>query len=473
MMGLVASCDTTSGSKGSKLEQVLSQPEGAEPRDSQSKIGATEHPTIVAANGGAYSNPKLKKTLAKIARTLVAHSSNPDGRYRITVLNSPNVNAFALPGGYLYVTRGLLALANNSAEVAAVLAHEIAHVSANHGIERSKRLNSVKLADRVVMDVLTNDRAGKIALAANKINLAKFSRNQELQADALGIKMVGKAGYDAFAAARFLDSMDAYARYQSSLSQLDGEQDFLATHPSTPRRIELARRHARVFGKEGSGIRNREQYLAGVDGILFGDSAHEGYVRGNRFSHSGLGITFNAPSGFEMTNKADAVLISGPNQIAVRFDAVSQPRHVALKGYLASGWVNGLDEKSLTSSRINGHGAVSGRAAADGWVFDITLIRVGSQVYRFILAAPKSASNATAIAKQISGTFRKLTRIEQKNLRPLKLKIVEVGSADTIASLAARMQGVPRKLVLFRLLNHLEPGAGLKKGQVVKIVVKN
>ena len=97
------------------------------------------------------------------------------------MLNSPSVNAFALPGGYLYVTRGLLALANNSAEVAAVLAHEMAHVSANHGIERSRKLEAAKLADRVVLDVLSNDRAGKIALAANKINLAKFSQNQELQ----------------------------------------------------------------------------------------------------------------------------------------------------------------------------------------------------------------------------------------------------------------------------------------------------
>ena len=468
----VSSCSLLSGDKNSKLDQVLAPlPDGNSSASPEARIGANEHPKIVAANGGAYVDPKLNRTLEEIVATLTAHSKDGVKKYTVTILNSPSVNAFALPGGYLYVTRGLLALANDKAEVAAVLAHEMAHVSANHGIKRIKKLEAIKLADRVVLDVLSNDRAGKIALAANKINLATFSQNQELQSDALGIRMLGSAGFDPFAAARFLEAMNSYARYQNSLSSQNGEQDFLSTHPSTPKRIELAKRHARVFGRPGSGISNRGQYLRSIDGMLFGDSAQEGYVRGNQFAHAGLGITFKVPNGYEIDNKASAVVVSGPNQIAIRFDGVSQPRAVKLTDYLHSGWVIGLKDNNTITATTNGLETVYGEAEADGWIFNITLIRVGGQIYRFILAAPKSAKNSAAIAKQVSQTFRKLSRTEKKGLRPLRLKVIRVGPGASIANIATRMRGVQRRLDLFRLLNRLQPGERAKPGTRVKIVV--
>ncbi len=471
-LGTVSSCSIVSGDKNSKLDQVLTplsnENSSASPED---RIGANEHPKIVAANGGAYIDLKLNRMLSDVVATLTAHSKDGVKKYTVTILNSPSVNAFALPGGYLYVTRGLLALANDKAEVAAVLAHEMAHVSANHGVKRIKKLEAIKLADRVVLDVLSNDRAGKIALAANKINLATFSQNQELQSDALGIRMLGSAGFDPFAAARFLDAMNSYAQYQNSLSEKNGEQDFLSTHPSTPKRIELAKRHARVFGRPGSGISNRAQYLKTIDGMLFGDSAHEGYVRGNQFAHAGLGITFKVPGGYVIDNKASAIVVSGPNQIAIRFDGVSQPRDTNLAEYLHSGWVNGLKKSHTTTATVNGLKTVNGEAEADGWIFNITLIRVGPQVYRFILAAPKSAKNSAVIAKQVSQTFRTLSRAEKKGLRPLKLKVIRVGPGDSIARIATRMRGVQRRLDLFRLLNRLKPGERAKPGTRVKIVV--
>ncbi len=471
-LGAVSSCSLLSGDKNSKLDQILTPlPDENSSASPDSKIGAKEHPKIVAAHGGVYADPKLSRTLEEIVATLTAHSKDGIKKYTITILNSPSVNAFALPGGYLYVTRGLLALANDKAEVAAVLAHEMSHVSANHGIKRIKKLEAIKLADRVVLDVLSNDRAGKVALAANKINLATFSQNQELQSDALGIRMLGSAGFDPYAAARFLDAMNSYAQYQNSLSNKNGEQDFLSTHPSTPKRIELAKRHARVFGRPGSGISNRDQYLKSLDGMLFGDSALEGYVRGNRFAHAGLGITFKVPGGYKIDNKASAVVISGPNQIAVRFDGVSQPRDVKLTDYLHSGWVNGLKEEHTTTATVNGLKTAYGEAEADGWIFNITLIRVGLQVYRFILAAPKSAKNSAVLANQISQTFRTLSRAEKKGLRPLRLKVIRVGTGDTIANIATRMRGVQRRLDLFRLLNRLKPGERAKPGTWVKIVV--
>jgi predicted Zn-dependent protease len=141
-----------------------------------SRFGAEEHPRIIAAYGGIYHDAKLEQTLARIVGRVVAASDKPDQSYRITILNAPAINAFALPGGYLYVTRGLLALANDSSEVAAVLAHEMAHVTADHAVARQNKARTAMIVSRVVTDVLNDDDAGRLALASSQRSLASFSR---------------------------------------------------------------------------------------------------------------------------------------------------------------------------------------------------------------------------------------------------------------------------------------------------------
>ena len=177
--------------------QIVSEVQKNDPR---AQLGAREHPRIVASYGGEYKDAKTERLVARIVGALTTVSENPRQSYRITILNSPAINAFALPGGYLYVTRGLLALANDASEVAAVLSHEMAHVTANHGIERQKKEEAEVIASRVVAEVLSSNIAGKQALARGKLRLAAFSRNQELQADVIGVRMLGEAGYDALAA---------------------------------------------------------------------------------------------------------------------------------------------------------------------------------------------------------------------------------------------------------------------------------
>src|SRR5690606_12089091 len=178
-------------------------------------IAREQHPRILATYGGEYSDQKLERMVAKIVGQLILASDDPNQSYRVTILNSPNVNAFALPGGYLYVTRGLLALANDSAEVAAVLAHEMAHVTANHGLERQQKEAEEMLASQVVSEVLGGSQIAQAALVRGKLRMAQFSRNQELEADAIGIRTVGSSGLDPYAAARFLQSMAAYQDFRS------------------------------------------------------------------------------------------------------------------------------------------------------------------------------------------------------------------------------------------------------------------
>jgi predicted Zn-dependent protease len=434
------------------------------------ELARAQHPRILATYGGEYSDPKLERMVAKVVGNLTTVSANPTQTYRITILNSPNVNAFALPGGYLYITRGLLALANDSAELAAVIAHEMGHVTANHGLQRQRLEAEEGLASKVVSDVLGDSQSAKVALIKGKLKLAQFSRNQELEADAIGIKSIGEAGYDPYAAARFLQSMSAYTDFRSVSGAHDASLDFLATHPNTPQRIELAQRLARQFGPPGVGRRDRDAYLAGINGLLYGDSPKEGYVRGDTFLHPRLGISFSVPNGFIIDNSAAAVTATGPGDMAVRFDGVAIDKNVALTDYIRSGWVAGLDEASVRPETINGNEAASARASADGWRFDVTVIRANGQVYRLLTAAPASSSALDGVAHSVSGSFRVLSAAEKAALKPLHIRIVTVQPGQTMGTLSAQMVGVGRKLDLFRVLNALAPGATVSAGEKVKIV---
>jgi predicted Zn-dependent protease len=454
--------------KPSSTPQIVEQVQKNDPR---AQMGAREHPRIVASYGGEYHDAKTERLVARITGALTAVSENPNQSYRITILNSPAINAFALPGGYLYVTRGLLALANDASEVAAVLSHEMAHVTANHGIERQKREEAEVIASRVVAEVLSSDLAGKQALARGKLRLAAFSRQQELQADVIGVRMLGEAGYDPYAAARFLDSMAAYARFSSVDPDTDQSLDFLSSHPNAPQRVELARQHARAFGQEGTvGDRGRDYYLTGIDGLLYGDSPEEGYVRNETFMHAGLGIRFDVPEGFRIDNKVEAVLATGPDETAIRFDGVQAPDDGSLSNYLTSGWVAGLLPDTVRETAVNDMPAATARASAERWEFDVTVVRVDKQIFRFLTAVPKGNTTLEATANTLRASFRRMTPQEISQIKPLRVRIVTVGTNDTITTLAARMMGTERKLDLFKMINALPAGATLSPGQRVKII---
>nr|CAD6617823.1 metalloprotease [Pseudorhizobium flavum] len=452
----------------SENPQIVDEVQKNDPR---AQMGAREHPRIVASYGGEYHDAKTEKLVARIAGALTAVSENPSQSYRITILNSPAINAFALPGGYLYVTRGLLALANDASEVAAVLSHEMAHVTANHGIERQKREEAEVIASRVVAEVLSSDLAGKQALARGKLRLAAFSRQQELQADVIGVRMLGEAGYDPYAAPRFLDSMAAYARFSSVDPDSDQSLDFLSSHPNAPQRVDLARRHARAQGMEGTvGDRGRDYYLAGIDGLLFGDSPEEGFVRGQTFLHGSLGIRFEVPKDFQIDNKVDAVLATGPGETAIRFDGVDAGDTTSLTNYLTSGWVAGLKPETVRMASVNGLPAATARASAERWDFDVTVIRIDDQIFRFLTAVPKGSPALETVSTVLKSSFRKMTPQEIASLKPLRVRVVTAGSQDTLATMAARMMGTNRKLDLFRVINALPAGAAVSPGQRFKIV---
>ena len=460
-----------SGSGGDDKTRSRVTAETLGQRDKLRHIAESEHPTILATYGGEYHDAKLERAVAKIVGALTIVSDNPDQTYKITILDSPSINAFALPGGFLYVTRGLLALANDSAEVAAVISHEMAHVTANHGILRRQREAQAEIGSRVVSEVLGDTATARAAVIRGKLSLAQFSRNQELEADAIGIKHAGEAGFDPFAAPRFLESMGRFANFRTTSGDGgDASLDFLASHPSTPQRMELARRHARSVGAPGVGTTDRDAYLAGIDGMVFGDSPSEGFVRGRQFLHPGLGVGFSVPSGFVIDNTKDAVTATGPGDMAVRFDAVDLSAGTDLGDYIRSGWVAGLDPSTVRSFKLNGLDAANASAGAEGWRFDVTVIRNGDRSYRLLTAEPTGGNRLNTVAASVRDSFRVLSENERANLKPLVIRVVTVQQGETPASLAARMQGTDRKLELFRILNGLTATSILQPGSKVKIV---
>jgi len=467
IVAFLSSCtiDNVVGGASPKLTSSWVKPD-----DPQEKLGKREHPLVLAKYGGAYSNRKAENLIAIVVGKLVGVSNDPSRVYKITILNSPKVNAFALPGGFLYVTRGLLALASDSSELAAVIAHEMAHVASNHAILRQERLSSDAIGQEIVNEVLGGSRAGKIALAANQIRLANFSRDQELQADTIGIRMIGNAGYDPFAAGRFLETMNRYQTLANRRQNKLGEGNFLSSHPTTPARVSLAKRHARFFGAPGFGEKARDRYLKGIDGILFGDTAEEGFVRGRKFVHGGLGVEFSVPKGYSIQNQPKSVIVTGPSQVATRFDATVLSAQRKLVPYLKSGWVNGLQNDTVTTETINGLPSATGVALSDGWRFRVRIIHNGNQLYRFITAGPSSNLQIDRVSKQIASSLRLLDKQEISQLSPLRIRVIEAPQSATLGSMARRMHSANNSLDLFQVLNSLGPGSRIEAGEKYKIV---
>ncbi|HEY9213485.1 MAG TPA: M48 family metalloprotease [Ancylobacter sp.] len=436
-----------------------------------------EHERLVASYGGVYNNRELQALVQQIVTRLVASSERPDLRYRVTILNSPAINAFALPNGSLYVTRGLLALSSDNSEIASVLAHEMAHVIANHAATREDQMKQAVLVSRVISDVVNDADLGALALAKSRISLASFSRGQELEADAIGVGISARAGFDPYGAERFLTTMGKQSSLRStsiSASASADASDFLASHPATPERISIVMANAREYASpEKPGERDRKQYLAAIDGLVYGDDPKEGFIRGRRFFHPKLGFTFTAPEAFTLENTSQAVL--GANTTgseALRLDAVRVAGDQSLAQYLSSGWIEGVEVSSVESLVLNGFPAATAVARGEQWSFRMFAIRFGSDVYRLIFAARELTPELDASFRTAAETFRRVSMEEAEKVKPLRIRIVTAGITDTPEKMAAKMDVLDRPLDRFLIINGLDKGAKLPYGEQFKIIAE-
>jgi predicted Zn-dependent protease len=433
-----------------------------------------EHERLISTYGGIYRAPALQALMEQTIERLVAASEKPELKYRITILNSPAINAFALPGGSLYVTRGLISLANDTAELSSVISHEMAHVLARHAAIREEQIRAAVLNSRAISDTLSDPQLGALALARSRLSIATFSRGQELEADAVGVGIAARAGYDPYGASRFLTSMGRFAQLRTVTlgANQPRELDFLSSHPSTPERISIAVANAKQFVNPAATERDREIFLKALEGVTFGDDPKEGFVRGRTFLHPNLGFAFTAPEGFALENTPQAVLGATSNgREAMRLDAVRVAGTDTLTDYVSKGWVEGVDPASIQKFEINGFEAVTAVARGEQWSFRLYAIRFGPDVYRIAFAARDLSPQLETAFRQAVLSFRRVPVEEAQAVRPLRISIHRVNPGDTPERLATRMAFADRQLERFLVLNGMQRGARLTPGDHVKLIV--
>lgn len=466
----VSGCVTTNRATGE------SQLTGFNSLEDDKKIGREQHPKLVEAFGGEYENPRLQTYVSRIGQELSRYAEYQEFQYQFTIVNSPIINAFALPGGYCYVSRGLITLASNEAELAGVIAHEIGHVNARH---TAQRIAQSQLAQGLLMGavLLTGQRAvGQLGSGIANAVLKSFSREQELEADSLGMRYMSEAGYDPEAMVGFLDTMRDHSQIEAEKRGLPAgsvdERNINATHPRTIERVQQAKTIAAEYSNAGQVV-NRDRYLENIDGMLYGDDPKQGIVRGTEFIHPDLRFRFEVPEGFTIQNGTSEVVAQKDNvKAAIVFDA-DRNKSGDILSYLTGDWGKGVNLTDVGRIDINGRPAATGATRLNGLDYRAVAIQgEGDRVFRFrFISDPAQTSGLNVPFRETTYSFRLLSEAEASRIQPYQIIVVPISPGDTVASLASNFPEGKFSQAAFRVINDLKPQEALPNGGRVKVVV--
>lgn len=443
------------------------------------RTGSSQFPELVKAYGGAYDNARLQGYVTSIGKRVAAVTELPDLPYEFVVLNSPIVNAFALPGGKVAISRGLLALASSEAEVASVLAHETGHVNARHGAQGQGRATLANLGLAILGIATGSNELMQLGQTVAQGFLQSYSREQEFEADTLGVRYMARAGYDPAASPSFLASLREQSQVEAEMNGLPpGQTDqfnIMASHPRTVERVRQAQAEAQAQDVADPVV-NHEAYLDNINGLLFADDPEQGLVRGRTFIHTGLRIAFDAPDGFILRNAANNVSAQTRDGANLVFDSAPVQRARNLTDYIQYEWAGNVRLQSLENITVNGIPAATGFARLNnngGWV-DVRLVAYGldrGRVYRFVFAAPsRLAQNYNTGFRAATYSFRRIDDAEAKAARPLRVIVVSAREGDTVARLAQSLPYGRFNEAWFRVLNDLGPSQNITPGQTLKII---
>ncbi len=447
--------------------------------DQERQLGAREHESVLEAFGGAYADPALQDYVDAVGQRLARHGEGEGIAYTFTVLDSPVVNAMALPGGYVYVTRGLLALADSEAELASVLGHEIGHVVARHAGQRVSQSLVAGLGLAILGAAVDTPELVDVAGFGAQAYLQSYSRGQEHEADDLGIRYMVQAGYDPQASAALLRKLHAQARLEARLAGRDPDSvdafNIMATHP---RALERVQRVAQAAAPGTAGQVERGAYLGVVDGLVYGARPEDGLVRGRSFVHPVLRFRFEVPEGFDIVNSDEAVYAGDGSGNVVAFDG-ARWRGTDMAAYLQGVWATGARLQEVERITVNGLPAATGttRVQLESGARDARLVAIGygeGQVYRFIFLTRPDMTEALALPlRRTTYSFEPLDAEAAGRVRPYRLRVHTVQAGETAAALAARFpHGDGHELERFRVLNGLAAGEEPAPGRRVKLVVE-
>ncbi len=436
-------------------------------------IGRESHPEILA-EFGEVENPALQASVSELGRKLAADSQRPDLPWTFTVVDSPVVNAFALPGGYIYVTRQILVEMNNEAELAGVLGHEIGHVTARHSVGQISRAQLIGLGlglGTVFSDTFRN--FGQLAELGAGVLFLKYSRDAERQADQLGIDYMFQQGYDP-------RQMSSFFQVFESLREQSGAAlpSWLSSHPDPPDRRRTTLQQAEQLIASAPGRRllvNEERHLSLVEGLVYGENPREGFVEEGWFLHPDLRFRFGVPRGWRVQNTRSSVILSEPGESAAiqltlvprGVTAEERARELASRPGVRVQW-GGED-------RLHGNPALLGLyevptqqgslAALAAW------IEYEGRLYQLIGITPASAySRFFPLLEDSIRSFQRLTDRRALGVQPDRIRLHRCRRGETLEQLARQAANPRVDLQELARLNRLEPEQALPQGKLVKLV---
>ena len=442
---------------------------------------AKNHPQIVEQFGGEETGARAAYVRSVGSRVTAQSNIQGGGNaFRITTLNSPVMNAFAVPGGYLYITRQLLGLMNDEAELASVLGHEAGHIAARHSSERTRAGILSQILSVGAALATGSSQIGQLAGQVGQGLFLNYSRKQEFEADDFGVRYIASAGYDPTASSTFLASLGAATSLESRAAGRNDERStpsWARTHPLSADRVTRARQQAQKTGAVGRGLRNRDQFLAQVDGLMVDDDPKQGVIDGRTFTHPDLRLRFSVPDGYGMQNGSTALSIVGQSGQA-QFSGGALGGNLA--SYIAQAFKSVAGAQSQVaysqprSTTVNGIPAAyaTARVATQSGQVDLTIFAYqwsSTAAYHFAIITPAGSGIGP-----FSSTVQSLARIsaaEAAAIRPRVIDVVTVGRGDTVESLSRRMAYGDLQAERFRVLNGLAANAALAPGQKVKLIV--
>jgi predicted Zn-dependent protease len=441
---------------------------------------------------GVYNDARLQAYVNEVGQKLAKQSHRANLTWTFTVLDSPEINAFALPGGYVYVTRGIMAYLDSEAELAGVIGHEIGHVTARHGAQRATRQQTAGIgviAATVLGAVLeaggvrgATDLAGQVSQVAAAGYVASYSREQESQADQLGAEYLSRNQYDPQNMVDVINVLKNQERFATDQAKAEGRSvpsggDWLASHPANDKRLADIREYAKRYNTGRYGEDGRARYLQAIDGMTFGESPAQGLTRGRRFYHPDLGIALTAPEGWQVKNSAEAILLVNgagdaglivrlvPEKAGATHEEIIRNAIKPVDGRTEHRPINGLAATQFSGSVRNKQGQT--QAAR------LTFV-TGPANKNYLLqhAAKDSAAlqRSSAGLQEAEGSFRAMTTADRAAAKPWNVRTVAYPRGG-FAELAKGSPLTTQAESQLRLMNSAYGGgAEPPVGQRVKVV---
>lgn len=443
------------------------------------QLGLSYDPQVMATFG-EYPDRTIQNFVQTKGTEIGKISHRPNLEYHVKVVDSPVVNAFAVPGGYIYLTRGILAQLNNEAELMGVMAHEIGHVAARHSVSQQSKQQLAQLL--LIGGMIASEKFAsyaQYALQGMQLLFLKFSRDDERQADALGVEYSSKIGYDAHKMADFFKVLK-----KMSLSESEGGvPTFLSTHPDPGDRYNDVNKAATEWQAQlnlADYKVNQDTYLQMINGIIYGEDPRQGYVEGNTFYHPDMKFRFSFPTGWKLENSPLQVIMAPSDQKALMLFTLASQK--TLESAVDSTMIQyGLDLQGSKRATVNGLQAIltqakqvtqdqSTGAKQTNMVLSY-FISYNNLIYVFHGVTTEADFNSYANTFNSSmATFARLTDASKINVKPKKVQVVKVQRAGTFADAFSYYRVSQDKQAELALLNGLELTDQVPVGKLIKVI---